>query len=129
MSMITEGTVAFSNLMETEKFNGQDTGKFSIVLTLEDNEADVMEKEGVILREYQNQKQRKFVTKFNSFPVLDADGNVTSNRHIPYGSKVKVMWTPGKAHPTYGVAPYIKKIKVLILAVNDGEEEVDEEDF
>ena len=38
--MITEGVVAFSNLAETEKFNGQDTGKYSIVLTLEQEEAD-----------------------------------------------------------------------------------------
>jgi len=128
--MITEGTVAFSNLTETEKFNGQDTGKFSIVLTLEDNEAEVLENSGVILREYQNQKQRKFVTKFPEFPVLDSEGNVTENRNIPYGSKIKVMWTAGKPHPTYGVSPYIKKIKVLMLAVNDGGEgEVDEEDF
>ena len=37
--MITEGVVAFSNLSETEKYNGQDTGKFSIVLTLEEDEA------------------------------------------------------------------------------------------
>jgi|TARA_R100001530_G_C4313571_1_gene153726 hypothetical protein len=125
--MITEGIVAFSDLQETEKFNGQDTGKYSIVLTLEAEEAEAVESEGVHLREYQNQKQRKFVTKYPDFQVLDVEGEPTS-KQIPYGSKVKVMWTPGKAHPTHGVAPYFKKIKVLELAIHDTDD-VDDEDF
>ena len=45
--MITEGVVAFSNLSETEKYNGQDTGKFSIVLTLEEDEAGKLSDAGV----------------------------------------------------------------------------------
>jgi hypothetical protein len=123
--MITEGTVAFSNLEETERYNGQDTGKYSIVLTLEPDEAAKLAQEGVKLREYKNQPQRKFVTKFSGFPVLDADGEQIS-KYIPYGSKVRVMWEPGKPHPQHGVAPYFKKIKVLEMAEQVG---ADDEDF
>ena len=123
--MITEGTVAFSNLEETERYNGQDTGKYSIVLTLEPDEAAKLAQEGVKLREYKNQPQRKFVTKFSGFPVLDADGDQIS-KYIPYGSKVRVMWEPGKLHPQHGVAPYFKKIKVLEMAEQVG---ADDEDF
>tara|TARA_S200002703_G_scaffold156333_1_gene161751 strand:- start:782 stop:1153 length:372 start_codon:yes stop_codon:yes gene_type:complete len=123
--MITEGTVAFSNLEETERYNGQDTGKYSIVLTLEPDEAAKLAQEGVKLREYKNQPQRKFVTKFSGFPVLDAEGEQIS-KYIPYGSKVRVMWEPGKPHPQHGVSPYFKKIKVLEMAEQIG---ADDEDF
>ena len=97
--MITEGVVAFSNLAETEKFNGQDTGKYSIVLTLEQEEADKLSDAGIIVKEYKNQPQRKFVTKFPNFPVMDTEGD-TIDKYIPYGSKVRVLWEPGKPHPT-----------------------------
>lgn len=86
--MITEGVVAFSNLAETEKYNGTDTGKYSIVVTLEQGEADKLSEAGVNVKEYKNQPQRKFVTKFGSFPVLDSEGNMI-DKYIPYGSKVK----------------------------------------
>lgn len=124
--MITEGIVAFANLEETERYNGQDTGKYSITLTLEPEEAAKLAGEGVKLREYKNQPQRKFVTKFAGFPVLDADGEATS-KYIPYGSKVRVLWEPGKPHPQHGVAPYFKKIKVLEMA--EGAGAGDDEDF
>jgi len=124
--MITEGIVAFSNLEETERYNGQDTGKYSITLTLDPDEAAKLASEGIKLKEYKNQPQRKFVTKFAGFPVLDADGE-TISKYVPYGSRVKVMWEPGKPHPQHGVSPYFKKIKVLEMAdVSSG---ADEEDF
>jgi|TARA_R100001463_G_scaffold16942_10_gene43756 hypothetical protein len=124
--MITEGTVAFSNLAETERYNGQDTGKYSIVLTLEPDEAAKLAETGVKLKEYKNQPQRKFVTKFPGFSVLDADGESIA-KFIPYGSRVRVMWEPSKPHPTHGVAPYFKKIKVLEMA--EGGDGADDEDF
>ena len=126
--MITEGVVAFSNLSETEKYNGQDTGKFSIVLTLEDEEAEKLSDAGIVVKEYKNQPQRKFVTKFPDFPVMDAEGD-TIAKHVPYGSKVKVLWEPGKPHPTHGVAPYFKKIKVLEMAEHEGSLDDGDEDF
>lgn len=126
--MITEGVVAFSNLSETEKYNGQDTGKFSIVLTLEEDEAGKLSDAGVNVKEYKNQPQRKFVTKFPDFPVMDAEGEVIP-KHIPYGSKVRVLWEPSKPHPTHGVAPYFKKIKVLELATHEGAMAEGDEEF
>jgi hypothetical protein len=126
--MITEGIVAFSNLTETEKFNGQDTGKFSIVITMDDENAEGLKAAGVKVKEYQNQPQRKFVTKFPDFPVLDAQGEAVV-KVIPYGSKVRILWQEGKAHPTHGVPPYFQKIKVLEYAEHDegGSDEGDED--
>jgi len=125
--MITEGIVAFCNLTETERYNGQDTGKYSLVITMDDDEAEALKSCGVVVREYKNKAQRKFVTKFPDFPVLDTEGNMVA-KHIPYGSKVKILWTEGKPHPTHGVSPYLKKVKVLEYAEMD-EEIGDEEDF
>ena len=82
--------------------------------------------EGVKLREYKNQPQRKFVTKFSGFPVLDSEGEQIA-KYIPYGSRVRVMWEPGKPHPQHGVSPYFKKIKVLEMA--EGMAGADDEDF
>ena len=122
--MITEGTVAFSNLTETEMYNGQDTGKYSLVVTLDEKAKVALEDEGVKCREYKNTPQRKFVTKFENFQVVDVEGEVIS-KHIPFGSKVRIQWQGGQPHPTHGVAPYFQKIKVLELA--EGAE--DDEEF
>ena len=124
--MITEGVVAFSNLSETERYNGQDTGKYSIVITMEHDEADKLTAEGVTLKEYKNQPQRRFTTKYPHFSVLDVDGNPVP-KEIPYGSKVKILWNKSNPHPTYGVIPYFKKIKVLEYA--DGTMGDDDEEF
>ena len=127
--MITEGVVAFSNLSETEKYNGQDTGKFSIVITMEEGEAESLKSLGVKVKSYKNLHQRKFTSKFPDFPVMDVDGNPVV-KVIPYGSKVKILWQPGKPHPTHGVPPYFQKIKVLEYASPEGVGGSDEdEDF
>lgn len=127
--MITEGIVAFSDLTETEVFNGQDTGKYSIVLNINDVEKEAMEELGVKVKEYQNRPQRKFVTKFPDFEVVDAEGD-SIPKHIPYGSKVRILWEASKPHPSGGVAPYFKKIKVLEMATHDsGPADVGDEEF
>lgn len=124
--MITEGVVAFSNLSETEQYNGKDTGRYSIVITMEEDEAAKMTAAGVKVKEYKNQPQRKFVTKYPDFPVLDVDGDVVS-KYIRYGSKVRILWDGGDPHPEHGVIPYFKKIKVLEVA--EGSDSEGEEDF
>ena len=118
--MITEGIANFVNLTETEFFNGKDTGKYSIMLTIEDDQVSTLEDAGVTVKEYKNQKQRKFVTQYDGFQVVDTDGESIS-KNIPYGSKVRILWEAGKPHPTHGSAPYLKKIRVLELAEHDVE--------
>lgn len=122
--MITEGVVAFCNLSETERYNGQDTGKYSVVVTMEPDESERLAAEGVKVKEYKDQPQRKFASKY-PVDVVDVDGNPTS-KHIPYGSLVRLQWKPGQDHPTYGVAPYLSKVKVLEMSENGTD---DEEDF
>ena len=121
---VTEGIANFVNLAETEFFNGKDTGKYSIMLTLEQDQVQLLEDNGVKVKEYKNQPQRKFVTSFDNFEVVDIDGETTS-KNIPYGSKVRVLWSAGKPHPSAGCAPYFKKIKVLELSEHavEGEED------
>lgn len=121
-----EGIVAFESLRETDKFNGQDTGKYSVTLTLDDKDADYLEKQGVKLKSYEGKRQRKFASKYQPL-VFDKDGN-TYGGNIPYGSKVRIVWTEGAAHPVHGVTPYLNKLKVLELAVNDGSDD-DPSDF
>jgi hypothetical protein len=118
--MITEGIANFVNLTETEFFNGKDTGKYSIMLTIEDDQVSTLEDAGVTVKEYKNQKQRKFVTQYDGFQVVDTDGESIS-KNIPYGSRVRILWEAGKPHPTHGSAPYLKKIRVLELAEHDVE--------
>ena len=117
---ITEGIVNSVNLAETEFLNDKDTGKYSIVLTVNQDQVQLLEDNGVKVREYKNQPQCKFVSLSDDCEVVDSDGEATS-KNIPYGSKVRILWEAGKPHPTHGSAPYLKKIKALELAEHDVE--------
>ena len=86
MSLATlEGTVAFANLTEHEVYNNQSTGKFSLVVSLDEATADELDAKGVKLREYEGVKQRKFSSKFD-VPVLNPDGSAFNGR-VTRGSK------------------------------------------
>ncbi len=50
---VLEGNVAFANLDEHEEYQGQSTGKYSLVLSLEPADADKLANQGVKLREYE----------------------------------------------------------------------------
>ena len=117
--MITEGIVAFCNLAETESYNGKDTGKYNITLTLDEADASVLREEGVHVKDYEDKdgnihKQRKFSSKY-PIDVLDLDDNVVS-KHIPYGSKVRVKWKIGNPHPQWGTSTYLEKVRILELS-------------
>jgi|TARA_R100000084_G_C4612492_1_gene128849 hypothetical protein len=116
--VVTEGVVAFCNLAETEKFNGQDTGRYSVVINMTDEEVEKVKAFDVQTKEYNDQGQRSFKSKY-PVTVVDIDGNTTDKR-IPYGSKVRLLWSPGPAHPQWGVPAYLNKVKVLELSDNDG---------
>ncbi len=122
MSVIN-GVVAFANLAEHEVYNGQSTGKYFLVLTLDDSEAEKLEKEGIKLKMYKNQAQRKFATKFEDFAVIDNDGEPVSRASVRYGDKVRVKYNLGNEHPVHGVAPYLQAVRV----VEKGEVELDDD--
>ncbi len=119
---VIEGTVAFENLNEHEVFQGQSTGKFSMVISLDDADAGDLEAKGVKLREYEGTKQRKFSTKYE-VPVLDASGQPFVGR-VTRGSKVRLLWAEGTPHPVHGTSTYLNKVKVLEVAEagEDGED-------
>ena len=115
MSVIT-GKVAFANLTEHEVFNGQSTGKYSVVVTLDEEAADKLAAEGVKLKTYKNESQRKFATKFEDFTVVDIDGEPVSRGSVRWGDTVRIKYGLGKPHPVHGTATYLSKVKVLELA-------------
>lgn len=68
---VVEGTIAFENLDTHEMYQGQSTGKYSVVISLDDTTADQLAGMGVKLREYEGTKQRKFSTKYD-VPALSS---------------------------------------------------------
>jgi len=110
---VVNGTVAFANLDAHEVYNGQSTGKYSLVLVLDDAEAEKLEQEGVKIKMYKNQAQRKFATKFEDFPVIDNDGEPVSKSSVRYGDKVRIKYNLGNPHPVHGVAPYLQAVRVV----------------
>ena len=121
MSNVSTGIAAFVNLTETESYNGKDTGAYTVTLTLDDDEAKKLEKMGVNLKEYKNQKQRKFKTTYDNFTVVDVNDDIVS-KNIPYGSKVRVLWKDGDPHPQFGTPTYLQKIRVLEYSENEMED-------
>ena len=61
---VLEGTVNFSNVTEHDVFQGQDTGAFSLTLTMSEKDASELMASGVKIKDYQGKKQRKFKSKF-----------------------------------------------------------------
>ena len=111
---VLEGNVAFANLDEHEEYQGQSTGKYSLVLSLEPEDADKLASKGVKLREYEGTAQRKFSTKYE-VPMFDAEGNEFNGR-LTRGSKVRVNYAEGIPHPVHGTSTYLSAIKVVELA-------------
>lgn len=122
-AMYIDGTVAFSNLTKHEVFNGTPTGKYSLVITLEDDAIDTLRKAGVKLREYEGSLQRKFTSQFpirvvdcNKNPMMLNDDGEPVPVEVPRGSKVTLNYSYGKPHPVHGVGTYVKAVKVNELA-------------
>jgi len=122
MSVIN-GTVAFANLDSHEMYNGQSTGKYSVVLTLDEADAEKLSAEGVKVKEYKNTPQRKFTTKFEDFAVIDNDGEPVARSSVRYGDKVRIKYNLGAPHPVHGCTPYMQAIRV----VEKGEQGLDDD--
>jgi hypothetical protein len=122
--IVTSGVVAFSNLTEHEVYQGQSTGRYSLVITMDVADASKLEDMGVKVKVYDGRKQRKFASKFHVGVVDTNDAPV--NGEIPYGSKVRVLWKDGEAHPQHGVGTYLNKVRVVEFAEADGGEAPDD---
>jgi hypothetical protein len=122
---VVNGTVAFANLNEHEVFNGQSTGKYSIVITLDESDAEKLQAEGVKIKNYKDQMQRKFATQYEDFPVIDNDGEPVSKSSVRWGDKVRIKYALGNPHPVHGSAPYLQAVRVVEKGENtladDGE--------
>ena len=108
---IIEGTVNFSNLTAHDVYNGQDTGAYSMTITLDEDDAASLAAQGVKIKDYQGAKQRKFKSKFE-IKRFDAEGN-RYNGEVPYNSKVRLKYVLGQPHPVHGVSTYLEAVKVL----------------
>jgi len=115
-----EGSVAFSCLTKTDMYNGQDTGKYKLDVTIDPEFVGQLEEAGVKLKEYEGNSQRKFPSKF-PVELVDVDGNPIPTIELPRGTKVRVLYSSGNSHPQFGAPTYLAKVKVLEM----GEAEVE----
>ena len=117
--MIATGTAKYVYLDSTEKFNGEDTGKYTLTVAVDDKEAKALEAEGVKVRTIQTEdgesyKARKFSTRYPlSFDMVKtADGEAIGN-DFGAESEVQVLWKKGNEHPQHGFATYLTAVKVM----------------
>jgi len=108
---VIEGIVNFSNVTKHDVFNGQDTGAYSLTITMSEDDATELSAQGVKIKDYQGNKQRKFKSKYD-IKLFDAEGNPYTGE-VPYNSKVRLKFKLGNAHPVHGVATYLEAVKVL----------------
>mgnify|MGYP003128152820 FL=1 len=116
---LAEGTVAFQNLQQTEVYQGQDTGRYTLTLSLEEDMASKLSDEGVKVKDYEGIAQRKFASKFpvrivnaNDEPFMGA---------IPKGSLVRVQYKLGDSHPVHATPTYLNAVRVLELGEESGD--------
>lgn len=111
MQVVVDGVVAFSNLTKHEEYQGRSTGKYSLVLELNEENKELLMSHGVKVKDYKGTPQRKFSTKFN-IKVVDTDNN-TVEGEIPWGSKVNLIVSFSKPSPVYGVTPYLQAVRLV----------------
>lgn len=112
--MLVEGTVAFSNLTKHEEYMGKSTGRYSLVVVLDPSSKEVLEKNGVKLKQYNDTFQRKFASKY---PIKIVDNNNQSlDGELPRGSKVRLSVKIGPPSPVHGSSSYLNAVRVVELA-------------
>jgi hypothetical protein len=117
--MITKGTAKYIYLSTTEKYNNEDTGKYTITVGLNNAEAKALSDAGVKVRSVVDKdtgketKIRKFSTqyKLDDAMIQTVSGDVIGT-DFGAGSDVQILWKAGAEHPTHGVATYLTAIKV-----------------
>lgn len=110
-SQVIEGVVNFSNVTKHDVYNGQDTGAFSMTITVSEDDAATLAAQGIKIKDYEGNKQRKFKSKYD-IRMLDAEGNPYSGE-VPYNSRVRLKYKTGPAHPIHGTSTYLEAVKVL----------------
>jgi protein tyrosine phosphatase len=110
-SQVIEGTVNFSNVTQHDVYQGQSTGAYSITITMSEDDASALSSNGVKIKDYEGNKQRKFKSKYD-IALFDADGNKYSGE-VPYNSRVRLKYKMGPAHPVHGTPTYLEAVKVL----------------
>jgi len=113
-SVVTTGVVAFSDLTEYEVYEGKTTGRYSLVITMEEGEASKLRDLGVNVKQYDGKAQRKFASQFN-VGIVDIDDNPFKGE-IPYGSTVRVLWQNGPEHPEHKTPTYLNKVRIVELS-------------
>jgi hypothetical protein len=111
---VSVGEVAFSNLKECDVYKGKSTGRYSVVITMDGAQASTLEDMGVRIKQYKEKQQRKFSTQWQ-IPVIDMEGDPVAGE-LPFGTKVKVLWSTGDMHPENGQPTYLEKVRVVELA-------------
>ena len=121
MAQVIEGIVNFSNLTQHDVYMGQTTGKYTMTITMAEDDAESLASRGVKIKDYEGAKQRKFSSKFD-VKVMDAEGN-PFNGEVPYNSKVRLKYKVGPEHPVHGLSTYLEAVKVLEVAEMDSEDD------
>ena len=117
MAVLT-GKAAFINLTETEQYQGQDTGRYTLTVTLDEDTAQMLSSQGVKLRDYEGTAQRKFSSKY-PVKVIDAEDNPFIGP-ITRGSTIRLSYKTGPAHPVHGTPTYLNAVRVVELADDAG---------
>ena len=116
--MVTTGIAKYVYLDSTEKYNGEDTGKYTLTISVDDKEADSLEKAGVKVRTITTEdggsyKARKFSTKYPlPFEMIKTSEGEAIGHDFGAESEVQVLWKAGQEHPMHGVATYLTAVKV-----------------
>lgn len=117
--MITKGVAKYVYLDSTEKYNNEDTGKYTLTIGLSNAEAKKLDEAGVKVRTITDKdsgkeiKVRKFSTQYKlDDTMIQTDSGEAIGTDFGAGSDVQVLWKAGNAHPTHGVATYLTAIKV-----------------
>ncbi len=110
-SQVIEGTVNFSNVTQHDVYNNQSTGTYSMTITLSEDDASTLSSQGVKIKDYEGNKQRKFKSKYDIL-MVDSEGN-KYNGEVPYNSRVRLKYKTGPAHPVHGTPVYLEAVKVL----------------
>ncbi len=110
-SQVIEGVVNFSNVTKHDVYNGQDTGTFSMTITMSEDDAASLAAQGVKIKDYEGSKQRKFKSKY-AIGMYNAEGD-TYTGEVPYNSRVRLKYKTGPAHPVHGTPTYLEAVKVL----------------